>query len=128
MERYLGAAYNKSEERIKNNKIRRKRELRRRLLILTVSFVLFVSLICLFVSSKSVASDGSEEVLYKYYKSIQIQSGDTLYDLSLEYVNPEFNDTRSFIEEVKFINNLDDNAFLNAGNYIIIPYYDTLKG
>lgn len=128
MECYLGPAYNKSEERIRNNKIRRNRELKRRLLLLAFSFVLLVSLVFIFLSSKSVASESSDDVLYKYYITVTVEPGDTLYGLSLEYVNPEFNNSKSFIEEVKFINNIDNEDCLYAGDLLFIPYYDTYEG
>lgn len=128
MERYMGPAYNRSEDRIRNNKIRRNRELRRRLLIFAVSLILFVSLVFIFFSSKSVASNEAEEILYKYYVTVTVEPGDTLYDLSLEYVNPEFNNSRSFIDEVKFINNINDEDSLIAGEMIFVPCYDTYEG
>ena len=78
------------------------------------------------MSTKSMADN--KEPLFKYYKSVQIQAGDTLYDLSAEYVNPEMNDTDSFIDEVRFINNLEDDSYLYEGNYIVVPYYATFTG
>ena len=112
-----------SERRIINNRSRRNRQLKQRLLISALVLTLFVFIL---FSTKSMASN--DEALYKYYKSVQIQSGDTLYDLSLEYVNPTMNDTESFIEEVMYINNLDEDYHLYEGNYIIVPYYDTYAG
>ena len=110
-----------SERRIINNRNRRNKQLKQRLLVSALVFVLFIVLAFVLLSTKSMASN--DEPLFKYYKSVQIKGGDTLYDLSLEYVNPSMNDTESFIEEVKYINNLEDDYHLYEGNYIIVPYY-----
>lgn len=109
-------------------KKRRNRELRRNILLTAFTVILFVSLAVLFFSTKSEASSQGCEELYKHYKSIQISSGDTLYSLSAEYVNEDFNNRDSFIKEVRYINNLEEDAVLYAGCYIVIPYYDTIHG
>ena len=115
-----------SERRIINNRRRRNRQLRQRLLLSVLIVTLFVILAFFFMSTKSMADN--KEPLFKYYKSIQIHSGDTLYDLSQEYVNPEMNDVDSFIEEVRYINNLEEDSCLYEGNYIVVPYYATFAG
>lgn len=115
-----------SERRIINNRRRRNKQLKQRLLISALVVSLFVILVFFFMSTKSMADN--KEPLFKYYKSIQIQPGDTLYDLSHEFVNPEMNDVDSFIEEVRYINNLEEDSCLYVGNYIIVPYYATFAG
>ena len=115
-----------SERRIINNRIRRNRQLRQRLLLSALVIVLFVILAFFLSSTKSHASN--DVALYKHYKSVQIGAGDTLSALSAVYVNPSYNDTDSFIQEVIFINNLSDDEHLYEGNYIIVPYYDTISG
>ena len=115
-----------SERRIINNRRRRNKQLKQRLLISAFILSLFVILLFFLMSTKSMADN--KEPLFKYYKSIQIQPGDTLYALSQEYVNPEMNDVDSFIEEVSYINNLEEDSCLYEGNYIVVPYYATFAG
>ena len=115
-----------SERRSINSRRRRKKQIRQRLLISAFVVSLFVILVFFLMSTKSLADN--KEPLYKYYKSIQIQPGDTLYDLSAEYVNPEMNDTESFIAEVTYINNLEEDSYLYEGNYIVVPYYAAYAG
>lgn len=113
-----------SELRIIRNRERRSRELRRHISMVIVGVVLFIFLLVYIFSVKSVASDGSEKGLYKYYKSVQVNAGDTLYDISLEYSA----DSQAFIDEVVFINNLNSPEEIKCGEYIIVPYYDVYKG
>ena len=115
-----------SERRIINNRRRRMKQLKQRVLISALVVSLFIILAFFLWSSKSMAA--TEEPFFKYYKSVQIQSGDTLYGLSEEYVNPQMNDVDSFIAEVRYINNLDEDSYLYEGNYIIVPYYSTFVG
>jgi hypothetical protein len=115
-----------SERRIINNRRRRNKQLKQRLLISAFVISLFVILLFFLMSTKSMADN--KEPLFKYYKSIQVQPGDTLYDLSQEYVNPEMNDVDSFIDEVRYINNLEEDSCLYEGNYIVVPYYATFAG
>ena len=115
-----------SERRIIKNRRRRNKQLKQRLLISALVVSLFIILAFFLWSTKSMASN--EEPLFKYYKSVQIHTGDTLYDLSALYVNPEMNDVESFIAEVRYINNLEEDSYLYEGNYIIVPYYATSVG
>ena len=63
---------------------------------------------------------------HKYYKSLAIRCGDTLWDLACKYADNAFYDTYdSFIEEVIQINHLPDET-ITAGQKLIIPYYDTV--
>lgn len=113
-----------SEQRIINNRIRRNRELKRHIIILIISIILFFSLILFFNTVKSIASDGNDEVLYKYYTSVQITSGDTLTSLSGKYAAKGFDSNKDFIDEVIYINNLDENATIYSGQCLVVPYFD----
>lgn len=108
-----------SELRIINNKIRRNKEIKRHIILLALGTILLITLSIFVFSLKGIASDGSTEPLYKYYKSIQIQEGDTLYELSKDCSV----DTKAFISEVVFINSLENANDIKCGEYIVIPYY-----
>jgi cell division protein YceG involved in septum cleavage len=112
-----------SEQRIINNRTRRERELKRRILIFSISLILFVIAAVLTFSIKSVASDGSEAPLYKHYVSVQISAGDSVYDLAKEYYTEGYDSYDSLIDEIIFINNLSDESVLKTGNYLVIPTY-----
>ena len=61
---------------------------------------------------------------YKYYTSIQVESGDTLWEIAEEYRTEEYEDINSYIEEVKEINHLTS-SHITDGMYLCIPYYTT---
>ena len=122
------ARFDYYEMQVRNNKIRRTKELGRHIIILVLSVVLFITLAVLFFSSKSFAADKNEEELYKYYRSYQIQPGDSLYGISEEFSVQNYMDNDDFVNEVMFINNITEGELLVAGNFIIVPYYDVLHG
>lgn len=59
----------------------------------------------------------------KYYKSIQLQAGDTLWDIAKEHMNQDYDSVFDYIDEVKEINNLDDDE-IHEGQYLTIAYFE----
>ena len=67
-----------------------------------------------------------EPVVGKYYKSIQIQKGDTLQSLADTYAKDSDKKTIArYIKEVKKLNGMWLND-LCAGDYLLIIYYDSV--
>jgi len=116
--------YSRNELRIINDRINRERQLRRRITVFVVSLFIFISLLILFSANKSMAADSSETVFYKYYTTIEVQPGDTLYTISLDYVVDGKQTSKQFIRDVVYMNSLESEGSLIAGTHIVIPYYD----
>lgn len=74
----------------------------------------------LLASSKASASN--EDVYYKYYTSIEVQPGDTLWSIADTYRNEDTEDREAYIEELVSMNNLK-NETIHAGDYITVAYY-----
>ena len=70
------------------------------------------------------AEERPKEPTYKYYTSIQVRSGDTLWEIAEKYRTEEYEDIPSYIEEVKEINHLTS-SHITDGMYLCIPYYTT---
>lgn len=112
---------NKSETRIWNNKIRRQRERRKHILLTIVTSLLILILSFTAGSFLSNAETEDREVTFKYYKSILIENGDTLWSIATEHKAPDM-DTKSFVNEIKKMNGLSSDR-ITTGNYIVVPYY-----
>lgn len=90
--------------------------------------VISVAVVVLFVVLGSVlfgtikAQAAPIETSYKYYTSIQIEKGDTLWDIAEIYVTDDYTDMQEYIEEICAINHISENH-IHAGQYITIPYY-----
>ncbi|MCI6813087.1 MAG: LysM peptidoglycan-binding domain-containing protein [Lachnospiraceae bacterium] len=69
------------------------------------------------------AGDGSKEaVLHKYYTRIEVQYGDTMWDIASRYYSEPYYNYNSYINEIMLINRMLEPE-LTAGSYIIVPYY-----
>ena len=113
----------RSERRIRNNRIRRAKEMRKNFLLTIMTICLVITFSLSMNSFLSNAKDSSEPVCYKYYKSITIASNDTLWSIAQEYMDDEHYDSISdYIKEVKQINVLGSND-ITYGAHLIVPYY-----
>lgn len=112
-----------SERRIRNNRRMRNLQLQRHMRISLLTIFLVLSCSGLFFGFKSRAQSGDEPVRCKYYKSVMVHSGDTIWEYAELYADSEFYDShQSYIHEVMNMNGLSDDR-LTAGQYILIPYY-----
>lgn len=110
----------------KANESLRKREVtvRRQKGILAIAIIAVVALgILLGTSMNALASSDKDIASYnKYYVSIRVESGDTLWAIADEYVEGFNIDKSEYIEEVCQINAISKND-IHAGDYIVVPYY-----
>ena len=68
-------------------------------------------------------STHSSQELHTYYTSIEVEQGDTLWDIAQEYTFGTGIHTQDYIEEVCTLNHLSDPENIHEGNCIVIPYY-----
>lgn len=138
---------NKSERRIWNNKIRRQKERKQHFLIVIFTFCLVIGLsfsASVFLSYANAENEnagnratrnenignesrkeervGNERGTFKYYKSVIIEKGDTLWSIALQNIESDADDVHAYIKEVKKMNGLRDDT-ITAGMYLIIPCY-----
>ena len=86
--------------------------------------IVAVFIICSIVFGSSLTQAAPAETTYKYYTSIQLEQGDTLWDIAKVYISNEYKDTHAYIEEVCAINHISPNE-IHEGQYIVVPYYST---
>lgn len=114
---------NDGELRFYRCMLRLRRERRRRLLVsmfvMLAVFCMFMTGTILYSSIRTQAASG-----FKYYTSVTVESGETLWSLADEYVDYEhYMDKNKYIAEVQRINHLDDDCMIMAGQMLIVPYY-----
>ena len=71
-------------------------------------------------SSFALAHDTSE----KYYESVLVEEGDTLWSLAGEYSDFHYDSYEEYIREVRTINHLCEDSLIHEGCYLVLPYYD----
>lgn len=100
-------------------------EVRRNILLLCLS-ILTVLFFALWITSISTqASDREHQPSYKYFKSIEVAAGDTLWSIAEDYMDDEhYSHPADYVAEVKRMNSLTSDR-IEAGSYLIVPYYST---
>ncbi|NBI90376.1 LysM peptidoglycan-binding domain-containing protein [Lachnospiraceae bacterium] len=114
---------NKSERRIWNNKIRRQRE-RKRHIFLSACTLFLIIVLSLTASSFLSHAKTNKKMPCKYYKSIMIEEGDTLWSIALDNISPESGNIAisAYIKEIMKMNGLQNDR-ITAGMYLVIPYF-----
>lgn len=87
--------------------------------------VLVVVLVGVIFTTSDIASAGTKDsVRTKYFTSIEIQEGTSLWDIAKAYQTEEYASTEEYIKEVKKINHMTGDI-IYAGSYLCIPYYSS---
>lgn len=124
MDRRVYEAVKKSEERSRRYKLNRQRQIRRRLLGLATALCLAVIIATGTHTLISSAHTADAEQSYKYYTSISVAYGDTLTSIAGEYMDEHYT-LEEYISEVRQINHLSEDASIDAGSYLVVPYYSS---
>ncbi len=95
-----------------------------RKVIIFSAIVLVVIAVLLIGSSIFSTPTKAEEIspVYKYYTSIVVEKGDTLWNIANRHMNEDYTDIEDYIYEIKELNHLDGDS-IYAGEYLMIPYY-----
>lgn len=118
---------NESEMRINRNRIRRQRIFRRQVMMLVAAITLvlvFVSFMKFSFHVDAQSEDFKPQI--KYYTSVTVHSGDTLWSLASERFSEEnYKNLNSYISEICKLNHISSADDLKAGESLIMPYYSS---
>ena len=88
-------------------------------ILLTVTFILILAASLVFGAFFVSAREDRSAEAYSYYKSIRIQSGDTLWDIASDNMTDEYDSIDEYIQLIKDTNGLESD-YIQAGQYLII--------
>lgn len=104
------------------------KKMRKRQRKLSLAVLLCVAVIAATAISFSMVNTAEagtpESSRYKYYTSIQVEPGSSLWDIAEKYASSEYESLEAYIQEVRQINHLDEDT-IYAGSYLCIPYYSS---
>ena len=103
---------------------RRQREMEQKRMAVLFCSIVAVVMICSILFGTINTQAAPAEVTTKYYTSIQIESGDTLWSIASEYMTDEYIDINDYIEEICTINHISKDE-IHMGKYIVVPYYSS---
>ena len=87
-----------------------------------ITLVMVFAFTLILCASGSDGEASASTTKHKYYTSIQIEDGDSLWSIAEKYAAPESGSYNDFIKEVKQINNLSSNN-IDYGCSLVIPQY-----
>ncbi len=112
---------NKSSSRRNIKKRRKSRRVYEKAILITL--IVFSVLLFLNLTLKNTeASPDLSEERNKYYTSINIEQGDSMWSIAATYITDEYKDYNEYIAEVMSINGLKSEN-IKAGGRLCIPYY-----
>lgn len=107
------------------NRRRRQLQVRRNICILILSIAAAVVLSAFLVSISTQASELGHGAEYKYFKSIEVTKGDTLWSIAKENMDKDhYKNVSEYVNEIKIMNAMKSDSIM-SGSYIIIPYYSS---
>ncbi|MDE7207571.1 MAG: LysM peptidoglycan-binding domain-containing protein [Lachnospiraceae bacterium] len=110
------------------NAIRRRRrqlQVRRNICMLVLSVMAVVLLSVFVISISTQASDLKHTAKYKYYKSIEVSKGDTLWSIAKENMDTDhYKNVQEYVNEIKTMNSIKSDHIM-SGSSLIIPYYSS---
>ncbi len=112
------------ERRYRVQKKKAKQIAKRKLVLLIATFLVILIGCIVFGSIFSSAHVSEADTERKYYKSIEIQKGDTLWDIAEEYVSDIYYESKQdYVDELKEVNGLQSDM-IHEGQYLIVVYYE----
>ena len=123
-------AYNHKISKKANASLRKREVVVRRQKVMCVFVIILLLSLGIFfgTSVNTLASAKTDIASYnKYYTSIQISYGDTLWNIVDEYIENLNISKTEYIDEICQLNKISEDE-IHAGDYIVIPYYsDEIK-
>jgi LysM domain. len=105
-----------------------KRTTKKRRQVQLIASMIGVIVLTVFTLTMSAGKINAESDLsnntYKYFTTVYVESGDSLWSIASKYATAEYHDLDMYIEEVKAINGIKA-IQLEHGSYICVPYYST---
>ena len=124
----MNGMYTEYEIRIKRNREKRNRQLRRHIAMLVAACGFILSLTVFGLNAvSSNASDDDAPMVYKYYRSVAVLPSDTVQGFAEAGLCGASTDVDADIvrlsAEIRSINHLEEDELPLAGTRLVVPYY-----
>lgn len=111
------------KRKYKKERIQRTRQIIERTL-LTVCLITLFATGSSAIFTKATTRDEAKNIYYKYYTQIEIQRGDSLWEIAGKYMeNGPYKSRKDYMEEIVEINQLSSTKIIK-GQHLIVPYYE----
>lgn len=93
------------------------------ILAIVAAFVVIVS--CTISDSILSLAQEDNEIQGKFYKSITIEKGDTLWEIAEQYLTDDYTSVQEYVYALKEMNNMNSDLIF-AGDKLIVAYNNLL--
>lgn len=121
--RVLKPGMDRSELRARRQAMQKKKQQQEQIRMLAAAILVTAAVVFLVIYFGSTASARElDSGRVKYYTSIQIHTGDSLWSIAEEYISEEYHSIPEYIEELKRVNHLKNDT-IHSGMYLVVSYY-----
>lgn len=108
----------------RRNRIKRTKQIIERVL-LTICLIALFAIGSSAILTKATTTEEAKNVYYKYYTQIEIENGDSLWEIAGRYMEHGPYETRNdYMNEVVKLNQLS-NTTIVKGQHLVVPYYES---
>lgn len=108
----------------RRNRIKRTKQIIERVL-LTVCLIALFAIGSSAILTKATTTEEAKNVYYKYYTQIEIENGDSLWEIAGRYMEHGPYETRTdYMNEVVKLNQLSNTTIIK-GQHLVVPYYES---
>lgn len=93
-----------------------------KLTLYSVAMLCVLTVVSIFFLHTSSVNAQSDHINSKYFTVIEVEAGDTLWEIAQEYRTSEYYSLQDYIKEVREINHISGDE-ITSGCYLTIPYY-----
>ena len=112
------------QRKYKRDRIRRTKQIFERVL-LTICIIALLAIGSNALLTKATTTDEAKDVYYKYYTQIEIQDGDSLWDIAGKYMKyGPYESRNDYMNEVVELNQLSSTTIIK-GQHLVVPYYES---
>ena len=91
-----------------------------------IALMVVAAAVCIILFSNrnvtNASESGNKVQLTKYYKTITIHQGDTLWSIAKEYKSGDYKTVNDYVEELRSMNDLHSDNIL-AGQKLVVAYF-----
>lgn len=112
------------QRKYKRDRMRRTKQIFERIL-LTICIIALLAIGSNALLTKATTTDEAKDVYYKYYTQIEIQDGDSLWEIAGEYMeHGPYESRNDYMNEVVELNQLSSTTIIK-GQHLVVPYYES---
>lgn len=95
-------------------------------MLLTICLIALLAIGSSAILTKATTNEEAKNVYYKYYTQIEIENGDSLWDIAGKYMaHGPYECRKDYMDEVMELNQLSSTTII-SGQHLVVPYFEAV--